>query len=277
MGPRDGAHAVCQAQGQPLVTFDNLHRVSSSVRTLRCFARRGGIARAWVRESRERSREVHPMTSNDTEQTTRSPYSAYLGSPDTHIGATQPIALRKGLLDGISVAQIIAAAAAAVTSMLLSSKIGIAGSVIGAAVSSVVTVVVLPALSQRTRHECAKAQGKTSDASLPSARARPRYARRLRDQRRLVNDEHEPRSGVRRHPHPAYPHRAYQAAGKGSRRAKRVQAKGDLCINSHCRSGRRDQRRRRHARHRGRGPGHEDAIRVRCLNVHRSAADKSRG
>ena len=81
------------------------------------------------------------MTSNDTEQTTRSPYSAYLGSPDTHIGATQPIALRKGLLDGISVAQIIAAAAAAVTSMLLSSKIGIAGSVIGAAVSSVVTVV----------------------------------------------------------------------------------------------------------------------------------------
>lgn len=81
------------------------------------------------------------MTSKDTEPTTRNSYNAYLGSPDTHIGATQPIEMRKGLLDGISVAQIIAAAGAAVTSMLLSSKIGIAGSVIGAAVSSVVTVV----------------------------------------------------------------------------------------------------------------------------------------
>ena len=189
MGPRDGAHAVCQAQGQPLVTFDNLHRVSSSVRTLRCFARRGGIARAWVqRESRERSREVYPMTSNDTEQTTRSPYSAYLGSPDTHIGATQPIALRKGLLDGISVAQIIAAAAAAVTSMLLSSKIGIAGSVIGAAVSSVVTVVcsqliathstrVRESSRQNKRCEPTKRKSASSIRSTPTGPAPPRQRR----------------------------------------------------------------------------------------------------
>lgn len=71
----------------------------------------------------------------------RSPYAAYLGSPDTHIGATQPIAVRKGLFDGISVAQVIAASAAAATSMLLASRIGIAGSVIGAAVSSMITVI----------------------------------------------------------------------------------------------------------------------------------------
>ena len=71
----------------------------------------------------------------------RSPYAAYLGSPDTHIGATQPIAVRKGLFEGISVAQVIAASAAAATSMLLASRIGIAGSVIGAAVSSMITVI----------------------------------------------------------------------------------------------------------------------------------------
>lgn len=71
----------------------------------------------------------------------RSPYAAYLGSPDTHIGATQPIAVRKRLFDGISVAQVIAASAAAATSMLLASRIGIAGSVIGAAVSSMITVI----------------------------------------------------------------------------------------------------------------------------------------
>ena len=59
----------------------------------------------------------------------------------THMGATQPIAMRRRLFDGISVAQVIAAAAAAATSMLLASRIGIAGSVIGAAVSSMVTVV----------------------------------------------------------------------------------------------------------------------------------------
>ncbi len=58
------------------------------------------------------------------------------------IGNTQAFARQKeGLLDGLSVAQIVAGAAAAATSMVLSSKIGIAGSVIGAAVSSVVTVV----------------------------------------------------------------------------------------------------------------------------------------
>ena len=72
-----------------------------------------------------------------------SPYSPYGGgdSPDTHIGGTQPVPIKKGLFDGISVAQVIAASAAAATSMLLASRIGIAGSVIGAAVSSMVTVI----------------------------------------------------------------------------------------------------------------------------------------
>ena len=58
------------------------------------------------------------------------------------IGQTQLMTIEKeGLFDGISLAQIIAGAAAAATSMVLASKIGIGGSVIGAAVSSVVTVV----------------------------------------------------------------------------------------------------------------------------------------
>lgn len=59
------------------------------------------------------------------------------------IGGTQAFANQKksGLLDDLSLAQIIAGAAAAATSVALASKIGLAGSVIGAAVSSVVTVV----------------------------------------------------------------------------------------------------------------------------------------
>lgn len=57
------------------------------------------------------------------------------------IGQTMAIAPKKGLFDDISIPQIIAAAAAAATSVALASKIGIAGSVIGAAVSSVITVV----------------------------------------------------------------------------------------------------------------------------------------
>lgn len=48
---------------------------------------------------------------------------------------------KAGLFDGISKAQVLAGALASVTSMLLSSKIGIAGSVIGVAVGSVVSTV----------------------------------------------------------------------------------------------------------------------------------------
>ena len=45
------------------------------------------------------------------------------------------------MLEGLSIPQVIAGAAAAATSVALASRIGIAGSVIGAAVSSVVTVL----------------------------------------------------------------------------------------------------------------------------------------
>lgn len=49
--------------------------------------------------------------------------------------------LRKGLLDELSLSQVVAGALAAVTSVALSSKIGIAGSLIGVAVASVVSTV----------------------------------------------------------------------------------------------------------------------------------------
>lgn len=70
------------------------------------------------------------------------PASLNNGVHENHsIGQTMAIAPKKGLFDDISIPQIIAGAAAAATSVELASKIGIAGSVIGAAVSSVITVV----------------------------------------------------------------------------------------------------------------------------------------
>lgn len=48
---------------------------------------------------------------------------------------------RRGLLDDLSLSQVVAGALAAVTSVALSSKIGIAGSLIGVAVASVVSTV----------------------------------------------------------------------------------------------------------------------------------------
>lgn len=70
------------------------------------------------------------------------PASLNNGVHENHsIGQTMAIAPKKGLFDDTSIPQIIAGAAAAATSVALASKIGIAGSVIGAAVSSVITVV----------------------------------------------------------------------------------------------------------------------------------------
>lgn len=70
------------------------------------------------------------------------PASLNNGVHENHsIGQTMAIAPKKGLFDDISIPQIIAGAAAAATSVALASKIGIAGSVIGAAVSSVITAV----------------------------------------------------------------------------------------------------------------------------------------
>lgn len=89
------------------------------------------------------------------------------------IGQTMPIAPKKGLFDDISIPQIIAGAAAAATSVALASKIGIAGSVIGAAVSSVITVVS----SQVYRHfisASAKAlKGTHADVDYPAGAYEP--------------------------------------------------------------------------------------------------------
>lgn len=65
----------------------------------------------------------------------------YQREQEQFIGQTQAIAPKEKLLEGLSIPQVIAGAAAAATSVALASRIGIAGSVIGAAVSSVVTVL----------------------------------------------------------------------------------------------------------------------------------------
>ena len=65
----------------------------------------------------------------------------YQREQEQFIGQTQAIAPKEKLLEGLSIPQGIAGAAAAATSVALASRIGIAGSVIGAAVSSVVTVL----------------------------------------------------------------------------------------------------------------------------------------
>ena len=84
------------------------------------------------------SSEKHYPTAHPHDATTQIPSS----SPYNDLmGQTFVAPARKRLFDGISIAQVIAASAAAATSMLLASKIGIAGSVIGAAVSSMVTVI----------------------------------------------------------------------------------------------------------------------------------------
>lgn len=61
-------------------------------------------------------------------------------SPKAEAEAPQPTGI-KGLFEGLSISQVTAGALAAVTSMLLSAQIGIAGSVIGVAVGSVVSTV----------------------------------------------------------------------------------------------------------------------------------------
>ena len=61
-------------------------------------------------------------------------------SPKAEAESPNPTGI-KGLFEGLSVSQVTAGALAAVTSMLLSAQIGIAGSVIGVAVGSVVSTV----------------------------------------------------------------------------------------------------------------------------------------
>ena len=100
---------------------------------------------------------------------------------DERIGFTQPLAPRHRPLDGISAAQVIAGAAAAATSMLLASKIGIAGSVIGAAVSSAVTIIC----SQLYRHalETSAEKLKLSQLGISGDSERPSAADAYRSDR----------------------------------------------------------------------------------------------
>lgn len=102
------------------------------------------------------------------------PASLNNGVHENHsIGQTMAIAPKKGMFHDISIPQIIAGAAAAATSVALASKIGIAGSVIGAAVSSVITVVS----SQVYRHfisASAKAlKGTHADVDYPAGAYKP--------------------------------------------------------------------------------------------------------
>lgn len=78
-----------------------------------------------------------------------------------------------GLLEGLSVPQVAAGALAAVTSMLLSSKIGIAGSVIGVAVGSVVSTLSSQIYKQFLQASADKLRelSPVSDAGVGSAGA----------------------------------------------------------------------------------------------------------
>lgn len=123
------------------------------------------------------------------------------------IGHTQLMSIEKpGLFDGISIAQIAAGAAAAATSVVLASHIGIGGSVIGAAVSSVVTVVssqiyrrFLDAGAEKIRrggaavHDAAVA----ARGHVPSVRSQQADAETLADPTTIIDGRVKPIPGAR--------------------------------------------------------------------------------
>lgn len=123
------------------------------------------------------------------------------------IGHTQLMAIEKpGLFDGISIAQIAAGAAAAATSVVLASHIGIGGSVIGAAVSSVVTVVssqiyrrFLDAGAEKIRRGGAAVREAASAASeyVPSTRVRQMSAEAFADPTTVIDGRSIPVRGAR--------------------------------------------------------------------------------
>ncbi len=123
------------------------------------------------------------------------------------IGHTQLMAIEKpGLFDGISIAQIAAGAAAAATSVVLASHIGIGGSVIGAAVSSVVTVVssqiyrrFLDAGAEKIRRGGAAVREAASAAGehVPLARASQTSEEALADPTTVIDGRSIPVRGAR--------------------------------------------------------------------------------
>lgn len=102
------------------------------------------------------------------------PASLNNGVHENHsIGQTMAIAPKKGLFDDISIPQIIAGAAAAATSVALASKIGIAGSVIGAAVSSVITVVSSQVYRRFISASAEALKGTHADVDYPAGAYEP--------------------------------------------------------------------------------------------------------
>lgn len=100
--------------------------------------------------------------------------------PTVQVAQAQPSKEKPGLFDGLSLAQIVAAAAAGATSMALSSTIGFGGSIINAAVSSVITVVcsqvyrhVLDATGEKVKEGIDSIGSNRSEDSTGAQTARP--------------------------------------------------------------------------------------------------------
>lgn len=93
-------------------------------------------------ESRQHSTQTNQnrVTNSSIKDTTiqNSPETA---APSAALTATKPQGFLRSLFDDLSVAQVIAGALAAATVFLLSSVIGVAGSLIGAAIGSVISAV----------------------------------------------------------------------------------------------------------------------------------------
>ena len=99
-------------------------------------------------------------------------------SPKAEAETPNPTGI-KGLFEGLSVSQVTAGALAAVTSMLLSAQIGIAGSVIGVAVGSVVSTVSSQLYKKFLAGSAEKLRGFASSDNAHHSRA-PKPPRCLR-------------------------------------------------------------------------------------------------
>ena len=139
-------------------------------------------------------------------------------APACSIGNTSPYLVKKtGLFEDLSLAQIIAGAAAAATSVMLASQIGIAGSVIGAAVSSVVTVIssqiyrkFITASAEKLKHAYTTDTGTGNDIAGSAASAQAPGAAREQATPSPMGWEQQARfeqdaNGQMRAAQPAYP------------------------------------------------------------------------
>lgn len=124
-------------------------------------------------------------------------------------GARPADGQRPGLLDGISASQVVAGALASVTSVLLASRIGVAGSLLGVVVASAVSTVasqlyrtMISRSADKLRTLANRGDAADGAQDLPAAARRDEAslaaetrsvpARRIRAQRRVAADELEP-------------------------------------------------------------------------------------